>query len=204
MSRLPAPVVLSVVSSPVPVVESSAPVPAVVCSPAPVMESSAPAPSVFFSPGSVAEYFSPAPAVSHASAPVVEYFSPAPVVAVESTVPHVEQDTEKEEEEEEYDQPVVYCSGTCEFLKKLYNRWQSRGVGTLRLLRCSEGAKFFQFWQNERLLADDVIQRIGEPGHVLRPARGDPDYAGGPNDYRHAVRFASPELARRFHEEWMG
>ena len=87
------------------------------------MEYISPAPSVFPSPAPVAEYFSPAPAVSHASAPVVEYFSPAPAVPAESTVPHVEQDTD--EEKEVYDQPVDNCSGIGVFLEKLGDRWQS-------------------------------------------------------------------------------
>ena len=32
----------------------------------------------------------------------------------------------------------------------------------------------------------------------------DPDFVGGPSEYRHAVRFSSPELARRFYAVWMG
>ena len=51
-----------------------------------------------------------------------------------------------------------------------------------------------------------MIQRTGDTGLVLRPAAGGrtwrwhvPDFSGGPSDCRHAVRFASPELARRFH-----
>ena len=136
---------------------------------------------------------------SHAGTPAAQteqswsISHPSQLCPTSSTVPYVE------DEEEEYDQPVVYYSGTGEFLEKLDNRWQSRGKGTFRLLRYSEGAKFFQFGQNERLLADDVIQRTGEPGHVLRSARGgrtwlwhDPHYAGGPSDYRlaSAVRVA--------------
>ena len=53
-------------------------------------------------------------------------------------MPCVKQDTV--EEEEEYDQPVVYYSGIGVFLQKQDDRWQSRGVGTFGLLRNSEGA----------------------------------------------------------------
>ena len=59
---------------------------------------------------------------------------------------------------------------------------------------------------NGWLLADDFIH-----GLVLRPGQSgrtwrwhDPEFTDGPSDYRHAVRFASQELARRFHEEWTG
>ena len=70
---------------------------------------------------------------------------------------------------------------------------------------------FFQFWQYEHLIIDDVVQRIGDPRLVLRLVRGggervwvwsDPDFEDGPSDYLHAVRFASQELGRRFHDEW--
>ena len=30
----------------------------------------------------------------------------------------------------------------------------------------------------------------------------DPEFADGPSDNRHAVRFAWQELGRRFHDEW--
>ena len=48
-------------------------------------------------------------------------------------------------------------------------------------------------------------------GSMLRPVHGlngswawtDPEYAGGPGEYLQEVRFASRELARRFHEEWI-
>ena len=142
-----------------------------------------PAPAVSRFPAPAVEYFSPAPPVFPSPVPVVEYFSPEPAVPAESAVPYVEQDTDEE------------------FLEKLDNRWQSRGKGTFRLLRYSEGAKFFQFWQNERLLADDVIQRTGEPGQCGRTWHWhDPEYADGPSECRHAVRFGSPEQARRFQE----
>ena len=165
----------AVVFSPAPVMVCIAPVPALFQASAPVMEYSSPASLVFPSPAPIAEYFSPAPAVSHASAfvvgyfslapavfpspvPVVDDFSSAPAVLAESTVPDVEQDTvEEEEEEEEYDQPVVYYSGFCEFLDMEDFRWQPQREGTFRLLRNSEGAKFFQFWQNEQLLVEDYL-----------------------------------------------
>ena len=77
----------------------------------------------------------------------------------------------------------------------------------------SSGAEFFQFWQNGQLLIVDVIQRVGDSGLVLRPARRgggrawlwtDPHSVDGPSEYQHAVRFASLELARRFYAEWTG
>ena len=62
------------------------------------------------------------------------------------------------------------------------------------------------FGSTMELWAHDWIR-----GMVLRPVRGgrswrwhDPVYCDGPGDCRHAVRFESPEQARRFHEEWMG
>ena len=88
--------------------------------------------------------------------------------------------------------------------------WQSQGHGVARLLRDSKGAVFFQFWLGEQLIADDVVQSVGRPRLVLRPGRGgrvwawsDFEYTGGPSEYSHAVRFASQELARRFHHEWV-
>ena len=54
------------------------------------------------------------------------------------------------EEEEYIDRGVVYYSGTCEFLDMVEYRWRSQGEGTFRLLRQSQGAKFFQFWQKKR------------------------------------------------------
>ena len=61
------------------------------------------------------------------------------------------------------DRGVVYYSGTCEFLDVDDFKWRPLREGTSQLLRHSEGAKFFQFWQNEWLLAEDVIN-----GLVLR------------------------------------
>ena len=115
------------------------------------------------------KYISSAPSVFPSPAPVAECFSPAPALPAEITVPCVEQDTE---EEEENDQPVDYYSGIGVFLEKVDEGWPSRVVGTVVLLRDSADAKFFQFCQTERLLADDVIHRIGQTGLVLRPARG--------------------------------
>ena len=118
---------------------------------------------------------------------------------------------EDEEDVEEDDQMLEYFCEDCVFLEMRNNEWQSLGPGVARLLRHSNGAVFFQFWQYEHLIIDDVVQRIGDPRLVLRPVRGggervwvwsDPDYADGPRDYLHAVRFASQELGRRFHDEW--
>ena len=158
--------------SPAPVVESVAPAPAgeefivtlpascgIYCDPRQsVEEFISPAPgSVSDATASVVEYFTPAPAVSSSPAPVVDDFSRAPAVPTESTVPFV-------------DRGVVYYSGTCEFFDMEGQRWRSQGVGTFQLLRHSEGAKFFLFWQNERLLTDDhicgLVLRLGQSGRT--------------------------------------
>ena len=117
--------------------------------------------------------------------------------------------TPVEEEEEEDDEPLEYFSVSCEFLELRRNEWQSLGHGVARLLRHSNGAVIFQFWQGEQPIIDDVVQVVGRPRLVLRPGRSgrvwawtDPEYIGGPSEYGHAVRFASQELARRFHDEW--
>ena len=111
---------------------------------------------------------------------------------------------------EEDDQLVEYFSEGCLFLETKRNEWQSLGHGVARLLRHSRGAVIIQFWQGEQLIADDVVQAVGRPRLKLRPGRGgggciftwsDPEYADGPSDYLHAVRFASQELARRFYDE---
>ena len=64
----------------------------------------------------------------------------------------------------------------------------------------SSVAKFCQFWEDEQLLTDDFIQRVGDPGLVLRPAgRGgrastwsDIDFVDGPSEFSAccAVRVA--------------
>ena len=115
----------------------------------------------------------------------------------------------REEDVEEDDRLVEYFSVGCEFSEKLGGAWQLRSHGVARLLRGSEDVVFFQFWLGEQLIADDVVQAVGCPRLELRPHRGgrvltwsDPEYADGPGDYLHAVRFASQELARRFHDEW--
>ena len=117
----------------------------------------------------------------------------------------------REEDVEEDDQPEERFSCHCEFLEMRENRWKSRGHGVAKLLLCPSGVEFFQFWRGDRCLADDVIQGVGCDGLVLRPGRGgrtwvwsNPECAGGPGEYLHAVRFASQELARRFYDEWMG
>ena len=117
----------------------------------------------------------------------------------------------REEDVEEDVQMLEYFCEDCVFLEMRNNEWQSRGHGVARLLRHSRGAVIFQFWQGEQLIAVDVVQAVGRPRLKLRPARGgggciftwsDPEYADGPCDYLHAVRFASQELARRFHDDW--
>ena len=58
---------------------------------------------------------------------------------------------------------------------------------------------------------DDVIHRVSSDVLVLKPVgrSGQPGRGWiltlfGPSEYRHAVRFSSPELARRFYAVWMG
>ena len=113
------------------------------------------------------------------------------------------------EEDDFYAELLEYFCESCEFLKLRANVWQSLGYGDARLLRQSNGAVIFQFWLGEQLIIDDVVQVVGCPRLVLRPgpsgrfwAWTDPEYVGGPSEYVHAVRFASQELARRFHDEW--
>ena len=106
--------------------------------------------------------------------------------------------TGREEDVEEDDLLVEYFSEGSVFLEMQANVWQSLGHGVARLLRHSRGAVFFRFWQDEQLIVDDVVQSVGRPRLVLRPVRGgciwtwsDPEYADGPDEYLHAVRFAS-------------
>ena len=117
-------------------------------------------------------------------------------------------DTPLEEDEDSSDELLEYFCEDCVFLEVWNYEWQSLGSGVARLVRQhSDGAVFFQFWQSERLIIADFVH----PQIVLRPARGgggciftwsDPVFAGGPSDYLHAVRFASQELGRRFHDAW--
>ena len=109
--------------------------------------------------------------------------------------------------DDDYGLLLVFCEN-CEFLVKRRNEWQSQGHGVAKLLWHSEDLVFFQFWQEEQLIIADVVRRVGAPPLVLRPARGQgqrtwvwsvPDLADG---LSHAVRFASHELGRRFHDEW--
>ena len=110
--------------------------------------------------------------------------------------------------EDDYGLLEYFCED-CVFLEVRGNEWQSWGHGVARLLRHSNGAVIFQFWQDEQLIVDDVVQAVGRPRLKLRPgpsgrfwASSDPEFIGGPSEYVHAVRFASQELARRFHDEW--
>ena len=161
-------------------------------------------PSVFPMPALAVEYTALAPTVISSPAPILEYLAPAPAaVPVESSMPCVEQDISVEEEEYNY-RGVVCYSGSCKFLDMVDYKWRSQGEGTFRLLRHSTGAKIFQLWQRRQLLTDDYIS-----GLVLRPGQSgrswrwrDPEFGDGPSDCRHAMRFGSPELARRVYEEW--
>ena len=117
-------------------------------------------------------------------------------------------DTPLEEDEDSSDELLEYFCEDCVFLEMRNNEWQSLGSGVARLLRNSNGA-VFQFWQYGHLIIDDVVQAVGRPRLKLRPgpsgrfwAWSDPEYIGGPSEYVHAVRFASQELARRFHDAW--
>ena len=107
---------------------------------------------------------------------------------------------------------VEYYSAHCEFLEMREDKFQSQGKAIAKLMRHPSGAEVFLFWQNERLLIDDVMQRVGDSGLVPRLAcRGerawswtDPDHVDGPNEYEQAVRFMLIEHACRFYDEWMG
>ena len=79
---------------------------------------------------------------------------------------------EREEDVEEDDRLVEYFSEDCVFLEMLRNEWQSCRHGVARLLRHSNGAVIFQFWQGEQLIVDDVVQVVGRPRLKLRPVRG--------------------------------
>ena len=112
-------------------------------------------------------------------------------------------------EDVEEDDGLLECfCESCVFVEMRRNEWQSQGHGVARLLRHAEDLVIFQFWQDEQLIIADVVRRVGAPRLVLRPVRGGgervwvwsvPDFADGPS---HAVRFASQELGRRFHDEW--
>ena len=95
---------------------------------------------------------------------------------------------------------------SCEFFIWFDGKWQPEGRGSAKLVQHSSGAQYFEFWQNEQIWYDDDIRDVLKP--VGRSGRAwwwmDPDFVGGPSDYRHAVRFSSPELARRFYVAWMG
>ena len=105
---------------------------------------------------------------------------------------------------------VFFCD-YCEFFIEFDGKWESQGYGIAKLIQHSSGAQFFQFWQNKQVWYDDVIQKVGADVLVLKPVGRsgrtlswmDPDFVGGPSEYWHAVRFSSPELARRFYAVWM-
>ena len=113
-------------------------------------------------------------------------------------MPYVEQDTEEDVEEEEYiDRGVVYYSGFCEFLEW----WTANGdpkekapfgwCGTPRAPSSSSSGRRNGCWLTTTSLNScfDLVKVDG------------PGVGTTPSDYRHAVRVASPELARMFHEE---
>ena len=149
----------------------------------------------------------PAPAVHAAPAPVGEFMASAPSVHAAPVssggdASRVEQDVGVEGVD--FLGRVVFHTGTCVMLGVVDFKWRDLGVGTYGFLRDSTGATFFQFWRRRQLLEEDVIS-----GLVLR---GDstgltwrwrnPEFEDGPSDYRHAVRFQLPVLARRFYDTW--
>ena len=125
--------------------------------PALAVECISPALAVFRSPAPVVESVAPAPAVVFSPAPVGENFTRARTVSSVSACDGVQLTR------------TLGVSFPCAC------KWRSRGEGTFQLLRHSEGAKFFQFWQNERLLATDnvngLVLRLGQSGRTWRFAR---------------------------------
>ena len=166
---------------------------------APVVGFMASAPAVHAAPAPVGEFMASAPSVHAAPAPLVVYTSPG---STGDDASRVEQDLDVEGVD--YLGRVVFHSGTCVMLDMVDFNWRSLGEGTFRLLLHSEGAKFFQFWRRRQLLVEDVISglvlRSGSKGLSWRWRN--PEFEDGPSDYRHAVRFQSPVLARRFYDEW--
>ena len=164
------------------------PVSAVHAATAPVVEFMASAPAVHAAPAPVGEFMASAPSVHAAPAPLVEYTSPG---STGDDASRVEQDNDVEGVD--YLGRVVYHSGTCVMLDMVDFKWRSLGEGTYRLLRHSEGAKFFQFWRRRQLLVDDFVSglvlRGGSKGLSWRWRN--PEFEDGPSDYRHAVRFQS-------------
>ena len=51
----------------------------------------------------------------------------------------------------------------------LDDRFQPQGRGIAKLMLHPLGAEFFRFWQDGKLLYDDVTQRVDDHGLVLRP-----------------------------------
>ena len=101
---------------------------------------------------------------------------------------------------------------SCEFFIDSDGKWEPKGRGSAKLVLHYSGAQYFEIWQNEQMWYDDIIHRVGADVLELKPVGRsgrawswmDPDFAGGPSEYRHAVRFSSPELARRFYAVWDG
>ena len=97
---------------------------------------------------------------------------------------------------------AVY-SGHCVFFLRVYDKLQPQRVGIAKLMLHHSGAEFSKFWQNEQLLVDDVIHRVGDSGFALRPVgRGGrawsckgPDHVDGPSENEHTLRFTSPKPA---------
>ena len=175
------------------------PVSAVHAATAPVVEFMASAPAVHAAPAPVGELTASAPSVHAAPAPLVVYTSPG---STGDDASRVEQDIDVEGVD--YLGRVFFHSRTCVMLDMEDFKWRSLGEGTYRLLRHSEGAKFFQFWRRRQLLVDDFVSglvlRGGSKGLSWRWRN--PEFEDGPSDYRHAVRFQSPVQARRFYDEW--
>ena len=92
-------------------------------------------------------------------------------------MPDVEQDTVDEEEEEEYDQPVVFYSGFCEFLDMEHYKWQSQEKApfgccvTPRAPRSSSSSRTSICWRTTTSLDScfDLVRADG-PGGCAPPS----------------------------------
>ena len=54
-------------------------------------------------------------------------------------------------------------SGPFEFFTRLDDKFQSQGKGIAKLMLHCLGAEVFRFWQDGKLLSDDVTQRVDDP-----------------------------------------